>query len=260
MEVHKHPHHVMHKKKWSEYLLEFFMLFLAVFLGFLAENLRERIVENERAKEYAHSLVQDLKNDISFAKRYYGINRIASSYLDSLSDIIGQERVRQTKGGLLYLYGRFANGGLQVLWSNTTYDQLKNSGSLRYFRDVNLIRKISQYYAKTKEIDSKYEADLTRMSAATDLRNRIYKPLYLKPFTKIFLSTTTAPADQRVVDSLVQIDLPLQTYDYTVLNPFANLCMTRKLNWELMNRDYQVALNMATELVALLEKKYKEGD
>ncbi len=32
MEVH-HPHHVMHKKKWGEYLLEFFMLFLAVFLG-----------------------------------------------------------------------------------------------------------------------------------------------------------------------------------------------------------------------------------
>ena len=31
MEVHKHAHHVMHKKKWTEYFLEFFMLFLAVF-------------------------------------------------------------------------------------------------------------------------------------------------------------------------------------------------------------------------------------
>jgi hypothetical protein len=33
METH-HPHHVTHKKKWTEYLLEFFMLFLAVFLSF----------------------------------------------------------------------------------------------------------------------------------------------------------------------------------------------------------------------------------
>jgi len=40
MEVHKHPHHVMHKKKWGEYLLEFLMLFLAVFLGFVAKSLR----------------------------------------------------------------------------------------------------------------------------------------------------------------------------------------------------------------------------
>ena len=38
MEVHKHPHHVTHKKKWGEYLLEFFMLFLAVFLGFVGRH------------------------------------------------------------------------------------------------------------------------------------------------------------------------------------------------------------------------------
>src|SRR5205085_10193866 len=38
MEVHKHPHHVTHKKKWGEYLLEFLMLFLAVTMGFFAEQ------------------------------------------------------------------------------------------------------------------------------------------------------------------------------------------------------------------------------
>src|SRR6476646_8653453 len=63
MEVHKHPHHVTHKKKWGEYLLEFIMLFLAVFLGFLAENLREHIVEHNIEKEYIQSLVEDLKSD-----------------------------------------------------------------------------------------------------------------------------------------------------------------------------------------------------
>jgi len=35
MEVH-HGHHLTHKKKWTEYLLEFLMLFLAVFLGSVA--------------------------------------------------------------------------------------------------------------------------------------------------------------------------------------------------------------------------------
>ena len=38
MEVHKHPHHLTHKKKWTEYLLEFFMLFFAVFLGFVGRH------------------------------------------------------------------------------------------------------------------------------------------------------------------------------------------------------------------------------
>jgi hypothetical protein len=63
MEVHKHPHHITHKKKWGEYLLEFLMLFLAVFLGFIAENFRERAVEGKKEKEYIKSIVEDLKTD-----------------------------------------------------------------------------------------------------------------------------------------------------------------------------------------------------
>src|SRR5262249_54726419 len=63
MEVHKHPHHVAHKKKWGEYVLEFLMLFLAVFLGFIAENIREHYVEHQREKEYISSLVRDLEKD-----------------------------------------------------------------------------------------------------------------------------------------------------------------------------------------------------
>src|SRR5260221_12202191 len=67
MEVHKHPHHVMHKKKWTEYLLEFFMLFLAVFLGFTAENIREGVVESHREKQFMESLVKDLQMDTVYA-------------------------------------------------------------------------------------------------------------------------------------------------------------------------------------------------
>ena len=63
MEVHKHPHHVTHKKKWGEYLLEFLMLFLAVFLGFLVENFREHQVEHQKEKEYRVAFYQDLKTD-----------------------------------------------------------------------------------------------------------------------------------------------------------------------------------------------------
>ena len=47
MEVH-HPHHPTHKKNWSEYIIEFVMLFAAVTLGFFAENVREHKIMNER--------------------------------------------------------------------------------------------------------------------------------------------------------------------------------------------------------------------
>src|SRR5678816_3065017 len=63
MEVHKHPHHVTHKKNWPEYLLEFLMLFLAVFLGFIAENQREHIVEHQREVKFMSRMLLDLRGD-----------------------------------------------------------------------------------------------------------------------------------------------------------------------------------------------------
>ena len=60
MEVHHHSHH---PKKWKEYVTEFLMLFLAVSMGFVAENLREKHVENERAEELIHALIIDVKEN-----------------------------------------------------------------------------------------------------------------------------------------------------------------------------------------------------
>lgn len=55
MEVHKHPNHVSHPKKWFEYVLEFIMLFLAVYLGFVAENIRESSSEYLKEKQYINN-------------------------------------------------------------------------------------------------------------------------------------------------------------------------------------------------------------
>ena len=70
MEVHAHTHSSdpdidRGRKKWTHYFWEFFMLFLAVFCGFLAENWREHIVEHQREKKYILSLIGDIRKDTS---------------------------------------------------------------------------------------------------------------------------------------------------------------------------------------------------
>jgi hypothetical protein len=54
------------QKKWQEYILEFLMLFVAVSLGFFAENVREQHIEKHREISYLRNvhddLVLDLKN------------------------------------------------------------------------------------------------------------------------------------------------------------------------------------------------------
>src|ERR1035438_2735349 len=58
MEVHHHPH--VEKKGFREYFLEFLMIFLAVTLGFIAENIREHFADVRTEKEYLSSFKQQL--------------------------------------------------------------------------------------------------------------------------------------------------------------------------------------------------------
>src|SRR6266446_5698123 len=90
MEVHKHPHHVTHKKKWGEYLLEFIMLFLAVFLGFVAENIREHEVEKSRTKELAITLIADLKKDSAQIRALNEYRTMRSKYIDSFHQMLNK--------------------------------------------------------------------------------------------------------------------------------------------------------------------------
>lgn len=63
MEVHHHPHIPTHAKPWKEYLLEGLMIFVAVTLGYGAENVREHYVETKKALISAKNLYVDVTYD-----------------------------------------------------------------------------------------------------------------------------------------------------------------------------------------------------
>src|SRR5687767_10815291 len=86
MEVHHHAHTA--RKKWTHYFWEFLMLFLAVTLGFFVENQREHYIENQRAKQYASFLHNDLAKDT--ANLFQRIEYMASGIkqIDTLISIL----------------------------------------------------------------------------------------------------------------------------------------------------------------------------
>src|SRR5438552_17576289 len=82
MEVHHHPK--AEKKKFKEYFLEFLMIFLAVSMGFIAENIREHIVNNETEKRNMEIIVNNLKDDTARIKMTITINEAKIKMLDTL--------------------------------------------------------------------------------------------------------------------------------------------------------------------------------
>ena len=147
MEVQKHPHHVTHKKKWGEYLLEFFMLFLAVFLGFVAENVREGQVDKSKEKEYMVSLLSDLQQDTISANRTIKANSLLVKGYDSTllfltSNLHNQDSAEMA---LVYFY-KYCIYSNFIRISDGTISQLKNNGGFRLLKNQEVIKYINQYY------------------------------------------------------------------------------------------------------------------
>jgi len=63
METHAHALHKAPGEGWKHYLFEFLMLFLAVTLGFIVENLREHFVEHDRANQFLQSMLVDVRTN-----------------------------------------------------------------------------------------------------------------------------------------------------------------------------------------------------
>ena len=129
MEVHAHSH--TPRKKWTHYLWEFLMLFLAVFCGFLAENFREHQVEKERGKQYIQSLYEDLQADTtrlgllisSDKNKIAGLNNMMTCY-----DTVTKNLKSTSCMGLLIKHSK-TNAAFQL--TDRTLRQLANAGGFR---------------------------------------------------------------------------------------------------------------------------------
>jgi hypothetical protein len=138
MEVHHHSHH---PKKWKEYLTEFFMLFAAVSLGFLAENIREGYVEKERSHELVSSFIKDVELNVQFLDSLIKGDKKNLLKCDSIALYI----IKTPKDiDLAYVYEIPATS-YRYLSNNDTYDQMKSSGSLRYIKDTALLSMMIEY-------------------------------------------------------------------------------------------------------------------
>src|SRR5678809_559290 len=103
MEVHAHTH--TPRKKWTHYLWEFLMLFLAVFCGFLAENIREHKIEKNRAQVFAVSMLKDLESDTSLLRSYRKYFDFATKNVDTFMQLLVVNEPKNIPAGKLYWYG-----------------------------------------------------------------------------------------------------------------------------------------------------------
>ena len=144
MEVHHHPHIPTHAKPWKEYLLEGLMIFVAVTLGYGAENVREHYVETKKALISAKNLYVDVINDsIGYAKTRNNRNK-----QDSCFEIINAHyNNNELDKEIPAVYAAHAHITRRMLYQMNTLalDEVKNSGTLKFLESDELKAGIQRY-------------------------------------------------------------------------------------------------------------------
>ena len=161
MEVHTHTHTA--RKKWTHYFWEFLMLFLAVFCGFLAEYQLEHKIEKDRAKELARSLYEELREDsVNMEIRVQNRLRQEASLKWLMNYFKDSSLTNLSKTfSIHYLYGIHFRTPSLFEAQTAMLDQLKNSGSLRYFKSQKIQRLIGDLSAAILYIKDRQELETT---------------------------------------------------------------------------------------------------
>ena len=243
MEVH-HPHHVTHKKKWTEYLLEFFMLFLAVFLGFVAENIRENSVESHREKQFMRSFTEDLQTDTAELKK--AIRKCDSTARFSDSVLFFLTAYKPTHEIPVSLANHIGTAGQRLSLINTdrTSSQLKNSGAMRLIGNKKVSDNILRYWKQIDETNISLDRYMLYRNAGREI---IFK-LWIMP--EVYRQGLLIPRDS--IQKLRVIDTDTKKWDEltNLIAISGSIARTAHLN------NLTKQLQLATELISLINEEY----
>ena len=256
MEVHAHSH--TERKKWKNYFWEFFMLFLAVTLGFFVENQREHYVEHSRAKVFAKLLIDDLAADTAELNRATNVlNKIITAG-DSLAYLLGSDETKKSQGGRLYYYEYWSGWRWNVISRDATLQQLKNSGALRYLGDISLIRKILSYEETVRVIymlQNKYEPVKTQN---WNLVQQVFDQGYFNILDSIAPRDSTTKHfemyDQKL-STFLNRNVPLYSYDKNRLQELRNWAYNSSRNYKVIIHDIRTAKEKAEIVIEALKKE-----
>ena len=244
MEVHAHTHTA--RKKWTHYFWEFFMLFLAVTLGFLVENQREHYVEHQREKQFIKSLINDVTADTARMHEIIKNRDDRDRKFDSLSLLLDQGPPYDSTN-MIYYYGIFIPRNLPVRFipNDGTLQQLKNAGGLRLIRKRLVTDSITWYDVSIRGLAQMAENEMSGLSDYRNIAHRFF--------------------DSRVLDKMMNANnMPSPPIDNPPLIPFSKndlndfnykLFVAKALNRG-ARREIRRVLLQAENLLFTLKKEY----
>ena len=259
MEVHHHSHSA--RKRWTHYIWEFLMLFLAVFCGFLAEYQLEHKIEKDRAKQLAKNLYEELKGDSvnviirteNRVKQEDALKYLMKYFKDSSLTNVSKAFVLNFQYGINFRSPSLFEPRTVVL------DQLKNSGSLRYFKNEELQTLIGELSVAIHNIND-------RQALESSVRIEYINPLIVRHYDFDFNSRLSQDGKVSVINATDEYEKNIELIPFQFKSPekFDKQGTINALGFYCFNAlnstrtfHFKKYREINTRLLALLRKEYR---
>jgi hypothetical protein len=252
METHAHHLHKTPGSGWKHYMFEFLMLFLAITLGFIVENLREHGAEHEKEREFMMSLHDDLQKDKAILENGISKGMIPVAYNDSLSKEL-QKRPLKGRERRIYHFLLLYTTLIDFTYHDRTISQLKNSGGFRLIRHQDVSDAILDYDIHMRQSVDLAESWWTSNLVATDIKLN-YQVYELYRVQQLQDSALAHIREPELV--LYPPDLKLLTYDDKMIEQVLNSMCYVRLSDEAKYQRAVAALKLNAKLDSLIKADY----
>ncbi len=224
MEVHHHGH-VHEKKKWKEYVFQFLMLFLAVFLGSLAENRREHGIERHREKDYMESLLTDVGLDYETSQNLDAAIFQQVKKLDTLQTLFSADlKSGWDRDSLIrksYALSSYVLTFYPAFFNERTITQLLSSGNMRLIKKQGVADSIMDYHSFIKFVEVQKQLYVNSV-------NSCFQSMY-SVFDITFLKSIMQQNDTLYMPDISKMEVNLVTTDPAQLKKFVALLEITKV-------------------------------
>ncbi len=186
MEVHHHPD-IHHKtKKWKEYLLEGFMIFIAVTMGFFAESYHIHLVNKEIEKRNIESFISNIQKDSAYITSTINFCQDKIKVIESLCKIPGEFTDSSFQKEFIHYAVTL---GTYTLYQpdESAFLQMQSSGTLRLIKHQNIADSILKYHAFNEKlkmqqgiINNYFQSALDNLIQVLDARALVNQNIPLK--------------------------------------------------------------------------------
>jgi len=188
------------EKTWKAYFLEFIMIFLAVMMGFFAENLREYISDRDQEKEYIVGLINNLQADTTELNAIIAENERNLKGLDTLLSIEKENFKMTTIQDSIFYYSVSYISNVQIFrYSDLTISQLRNAGGYSLIKVSSVADSIAEYESRNAFIKNQEKFYTEAYSKTWDSFGQVFDRSQTNEFARSYMRTHKIPTDLKLL-------------------------------------------------------------